>query len=124
MRDIGFIVIKMLDIGLVAIYFFVVGIVVARLFDYALSKLQPNNYKDIPLFQLFLEIILQLFALGIIAYIVRNIIKLIPFPLDGVAGFNHRELKELEGGEVMSLVLIVFSKNLQDKILYFIEKML
>ena len=124
MRNIGFIIIKMLDIGLVAIYFFVVGIVVARLFDYALSKVQPKNYKDIPLFQLFLEIIVQLFALGILAYIVRNIIKLIPFPLDGVAGFNHRELKELEGGEVMSLVLIVFSKNLQDKILYFIERIL
>ena len=124
MRDIGYIIIKMIDIGLVAMYFFVVGILVARLFDYVLSKLQPKNYKDISLFQLFLEIILQLFALGIIAYIVRNIIKLIPFPLDGIAGYNHRELKELEGGEVMSLVLIVFSKNLQDKILYFIEKML
>jgi hypothetical protein len=65
-----------------------------------------------------------LFALGIIAYVLRNLVKLIPFPLDGVAGFHHERLKELDGGEVMALVLILFQRNLIDKVLYFVKRVL
>lgn len=119
-----FLTVKLLDIGLVTIYFFILGLATAKGFDAIMGDFDEDGYKNTPLWQLFIEIVVQLFALGIIAYILRNIVKLIPYPLDGVAGFNHSRLKELDGGEVMALVLILFQRNLIDKVLYFVKRTL
>jgi hypothetical protein len=120
----AFVAVKILDIGLVTIYFFVLGLAAAKGFDAVMGEFHEDNFKDVPIWRLFLEIIAQLFALGIIAYVLRNLVRLIPFPLDGVAGFHHQRLKELDGGEVMALVLILFQRNLIDKVLYFVKRVL
>lgn len=120
----AFVAVKLLDIGLVTIYFFVFGLAAAKGFDAVMGEFKEENFDDVPLLTLFLQIIAQLFALGIIAYVLRNIVKLIPFPLDGVAGFHHSRLKELDGGEVMALVLILFQRNLIDKVIYFVKRVL
>ena len=120
----AFVAVKLLDIGLVTIYFFVLGLAAAKGFDAIMGEFKEERLDKVPIWRLFLEIIAQLFALGIIAYILRNVVKLIPFPLDGVAGFHHERLKELDGGEVMALVLILFQRNLIDKVLYFVKRVL
>jgi magnesium-transporting ATPase (P-type) len=119
-----FVAVKLLDIGLVTIYFFVLGLAAAKIFDNMLGVFEEENYDNIPTWRIFLEIILQLFFIGVIAYVLRNLVKLIPFPLDGVAGFEHIRLKELDGGEVMALVLILFQRSLIDKVLYFVNRVL
>jgi hypothetical protein len=120
----AFLAVKLLDIGLVTIYFFVLGLAAAKGFDAVMGEFKEENFDEVPLWKLFLQIVAQLFALGIIAYVLRNVVKLIPFPLDGVAGFQHERLKELDGGEVMALVLILFQRNLIDKVLYFVKRVL
>jgi hypothetical protein len=120
----AFVAVKLLDIGLVTIYFFVLGLAAAKGFDAVMGEFKEENFDEVPLWKLFLQIVAQLFALGIIAYVLRNVVKLIPFPLDGVAGFQHERLKELDGGEVMALVLILFQRNLIDKVLYFVKRVL
>ena len=120
----AFVAVKLLDIGLVTIYFFVLGLAAAKGFDAVMGEFKEERLDKVPIWRLFLEIIAQLFALGIIAYVLRNVVKLIPFPLDGVAGFHHERLKELDGGEVMALVLILFQRNLIDKVLYFVKRVL
>jgi len=120
----AFLLVKLLDIGLVTVYFFVLGLAAAKAFDGVMGDFDEENYRKISMLQLFVEIVLQLFALGVISYVLRNIVRLIPFPLDGVAGFHHDRLKELDGGEVMALVLILFQHNLIDKVLYFVRRVL
>ena len=120
----AFVLVKLLDIGLVTVYFFVLGLAAAKAFDGVMGDFDEENYQKISMLQLFVEIVLQLFALGVISYILRNVVRLIPFPLDGVAGFHHNRLKELDGGEVMALVLILFQHNLINKVLYFVRRVL
>lgn len=117
-----FLGVKLLDIGLVTMYYFVLAIAVARITDTVAGKFIESDYKDVPQWALFLEILLQLFIIGVVAYILRNIVSMIPFPLDGVAGYNHFRLKELEGGEIMAVILILFQRNLFEKISYFLGK--
>ena len=119
-----FVAVKLLDIGLVTMYFFVLGLAAAKVFDNMLGVFEEDNYDNIPTWRLFLEIVVQLFFIGIVAYILRNVVKLIPFPFDGVGGFEHARLKELDGGEVMALVLILFQHSLIDKVLYFVNRVL
>ena len=120
----AFLLVKLLDIGLVTVYFFVLGLAAAKAFDGVMGDFDEENYQKISMLQLFVEIVLQLFALGVISYVLRYIVRLIPFPLDGVAGFHHNRLKELDGGEVMALVLILFQHNLINKVLYFVKRVL
>jgi hypothetical protein len=52
----------------------------------------------------------------------RNVVEMIPSPVDGIAGFQHSRLKELEGGHILIVVTILFQKNLQEKVLLLGER--
>jgi hypothetical protein len=119
-----FLAVKLVDIGLTTTYFFVIGLVCAKLFDLVYGKFKKEDYKSVSKPMLLLDILGHLFMIGITAYILRNIIGLIPFPLDGVAGFQHKRLKELSGGTVLAMILLFFQQNLRDKITYFAESVL
>ena len=80
----AFVAVKLLDIGLVTIYFFVLGLAAAKGFDAIMGEFKEERLDKVPIWRLFLEIIAQLFALGIIAYVLRNVVKLIPFPGSGL----------------------------------------
>ncbi len=117
-----FLAVKLLDIGLVTTYFFVFGIVIAKLFDLFYGKFNKEDYDKKSQILVFLEIVLHLFLIGVVAYALRNLVGFIPFPLEGVAGFRHERLKELEGGHVLALVMVLFQKNLLKKISYFADR--
>jgi hypothetical protein len=114
-----FLATKLTDIGLVTVYYFVIGILAAKLFDVAYGKFKKEDYEKRSILTLFAEIVFHLFLIGIVAYSLRNVVSAIPFPFEGVGGFQHARLKEKEGGFVLSLVLVLFQKNLTKKISYF-----
>ena len=58
--------------------------------------------------------ILALF--GILAYIGRNILQLIPFPLDGVYNFKYTDVKEVSSGALILWILLNYSPILANKI--------
>jgi hypothetical protein len=110
---------KITDIGLVTVYYFLIGVVLSGIIDRTLGKFDQTQYKDVSTIQLTVEICGHLFLLGILAYMLRNIIGMIPFPLEGLGGFRHAQLKEIDGGIILSFILIFFQSNLNDKITYF-----
>ena len=120
----AFIVAKLLDIGLVTVYYFFIGFVLSALIDDALGEFNTDNYKNTSTLWIVLEIIVHLFSLGILSYVMRNLIERIPYPLEGYGGFHHIRLKEIQGGIVLSFVLLFFQKNLNDKILYLKKRVL
>ena len=115
----GFLTIKLIDIGYVTSLYFVFGLLASKAFDYYYDKFDPEDYKSLPFWKLLGSILLHTFALGITAYILRNLIAIIPFPLDGVAGFRHHRLKEIGGGVMLSVILVLFQNNLINKVNYF-----
>ena len=116
-----FLGVKLLDIGLTTTYFFVIGLAAAKVFDAIYGKFKREDYKKMNKGLLFLDIVFHMFLVGITAYALRNVIGLIPFPLEGVAGFEHKRLKELSGGTALSLILLFFQDNLRDKVSYFAD---
>jgi hypothetical protein len=68
--------------------------------------------------QLF-HILLLIGFFGIISYIIRRIVREIPFPLNGMYGFDYLRLKELnESSTFTAIFLISFSVLIQKKIDY------
>jgi hypothetical protein len=70
-------------------------------------------------FLLFLEICGQLFIIGILVYILRNLIELIPFPLEGIYGYQHTKVRELySGGIALTFGIFYAQENIKQKLNY------
>jgi hypothetical protein len=110
--------IKIIDIGFLTILYFTIGYI----FSYYVNKLyEPFNPKQPHSNQyiIFLEVCLQLFLIGIMVYIIRNLVALIPWPLDGVFGYDHKRVKELNsGGAALAFGIFYAQDNIKDKMTY------
>ena len=114
--------IKLLDITYISGIYGVVAIVISILLNSAFGEFDQEHANSKSLFRLFLEIWIQLSVISIVAYIIRNIIELIPFPLDGVSGFSHKKVKELSGGIIYSFLFFFYQTGLRNKIDYTINR--
>lgn len=68
------------------------------------------------------EITAILALFGILAYIGRNVLQQIPFPLEGVYGFKYMDVKEVSSGTLILWILINFSPILANKIKIIIKR--
>ena len=73
---------------------------------------------------LILEIILFFWIVSIILYIVWNITPMIPFPLDGIMGYDHLKVKELHLASLFTFILFFLQKNYKLKLDYVYSKIL
>jgi hypothetical protein len=91
----------------------------AKVFDYIyIDILQENktNWKTYPISIFTLNLIFHFFLIGVAVYFIRNFVQLIPYPLEGVAGYHHSRLKELGGGAILTFMIFLFQENLSDKV--------
>jgi len=114
--------IKILDIGYITVIYVMLGIILARLCDKKLGKFDEKKAKEKPIFQHLIELILLLWFIGVVIYIVRNLVPLIPFPLDGYYGFKHLKVKELTSATFFTITFMYFQVYYQNKIKYIFSK--
>jgi hypothetical protein len=115
----AFVSVKLIDIGITYTYFFVLGLIMAKAFDYVyIDILHENktNWKTYPISIFTLNLIFHFFLIGVAVYFIRNFVQLIPYPLEGVAGYQHSRLKELGGGAILTFMIFLFQENLSDKV--------
>lgn len=100
---------KTFDLGVVGIYFLVLGIATSIL----ITKIVGDTPKGRPRpkmtpSMLALKILFRTFLIMVSAYMIRNLVEIIPFPLDGVGGFEHKRIRELDGGVMLAFAIIEF----------------
>ena len=109
--------IKILDIGFITSIYIILGIVFAKILDHLIGKFDEEKEKEKSNLKVIFEIILLSWFMGIIIYIVRNVISLIPFPLHGYFEFNHFRVKELTSAYIFCITFIYFQEYYQLKVL-------
>jgi hypothetical protein len=112
----------------------IIGYIIARI----LSKIfifDENKYKDkngkVTLegkIKLGIEIICEMALIGVCIYAARQIVQILPFPLDGwkgvetpdgFSGYQHKKLREWQNPYPIAFFIVLFQDHLKAKISYF-----
>ena len=115
-NEILFRVIKIIDIIYIAILYFCVAYFFGYYIDLFFINLYGVDFESKSSAVLSFEILTQIIFIAIFCYIGRNIVELIPFPLDGVNGFDHSRVKELTIGAFLTVFIVMFQYSMQNKI--------
>lgn len=110
--------IKLLDIGYLTVIYFIIGYGLSYFVNKLYKPFDPKH-PHTSRTMILLEICLQLFLIGLLVYIIRNIVSLIPWPLEGVYGYEHQRVKELySGGVALAFGVFYAQDNIKDKMAY------
>jgi hypothetical protein len=102
--------IKIIDIGYITTIYFCIGYIVSYYLNNLYENFDTNLKHD--KFLLIIDIIKNIYIIGILFYIIRNIVSLVPFPFEGISGYQHTRVKELGSGGV-ALGFAMFSCQLK-----------
>lgn len=108
----GFRIVKILDIGYTTLIYFMMGLIIAGIIDILYGKYDEKAEKKKSLTRKTLDLVGMIWLNGVIIYFIRNVAELIPSPFDGLYGFQHNRLKELDSAYVFDFVLIYNQPNL------------
>ena len=108
--------IKLIDIGYITAIYMLLGILAAKLCDKYFGEFDADAENKKPFAQSMAELILYLWFIGIVIYIVRNLVPLVPFPLDGIYGFDHLKVKEVTSAATFAVAFIYFQVFYQQKL--------
>lgn len=110
--------IKIIDIAYVAAIYLTLGAVLSITIDRQIGKFDPLEADKQSTAALYGEVLLHFACIGILMYIVRNLVEWIPFPLNGVGGYDHMKLNELKNAGLFGVIFFLFQNNLRDKLIY------
>uniref|UniRef100_A0A6C0HLX8 Uncharacterized protein n=1 Tax=viral metagenome TaxID=1070528 RepID=A0A6C0HLX8_9ZZZZ len=112
--------IKIIDIIHLTILNFLAGYLISHYINTLFPEFDPNyNHNK---FLLLLEVLLQISIIGVLIYLLRNVISLIPFPLNNIYGFDHSKMNRLPYGQI-ALSFGIFSAQfiLKNKLEYLLK---
>lgn len=109
--------IKILDIAYIFSFYAAAGFFLSILLERIFPKYTKDKYDKMSSAKLLIEICLQFAAIGIIVYIVKNLFELVPFPFDGIYGYEHLKVKEVSNAMPLIYTILYFQDSLKDKLL-------
>ena len=110
--------VKIIDIAYVAAIYLTLGAVLSITIDRQLGEFNSEEADKKSTAQLYGEILLHFALVGILIYIVRNIVEWIPYPLNGMYGYEHLKLNELRNAGLFGVIFFLFQNNLKNKLIY------
>ena len=123
--------IKCFDITLLGCYYLLFGLVAAvairRVCDARKreSEREKGNGDDalatMPMSTLLVRIVARTCLIALAVYFTRITVKKIPFPLDGVGGFRHARVKEINGGVIIAFAVIALQTHFVAEIKHLIN---
>ena len=116
----SFLCIKIIAIIFYSLIYFIIGFVSSLLLNKYIpitkEEEKEDNPKNIPILKLLVECILIFSFVSVIFFFLRKIIKHIPYPLQGISGFDKGLLKELNGVALLAPIFMTFQVKFVKKL--------
>lgn len=123
-----FIFAKVADIGLVTFYYLSITItasillqLVTQVYDKYTAPKEGEKAKST--IRLFFEIVANIFFIAVTLWVTRNVIERVPFPFEGLGGYQHARLSHETMAQIGTLALILFQTSLMEKIKVFNDRL-
>lgn len=110
-------IIRLLGVAYVGLLSFILSF----LSSHWLDKITPELDQSKPKWRTFIELCFQFALIGALIYMSRGLIKKIPFPLEGTAGYIHSQLGELRSLPLIVFIFMFFQQRTQDKMRFLIS---
>ena len=112
--------IKIISIIYVSILYASIGLILTYgldkfLFNSSSIKTDDKSIEEMTILWVIITTVLFVGCLGVVSYIGRNLIQMIPFPFEGVNGFEYMRVKEVASGGLLLVFLIAFSQTIAKK---------
>ena len=112
--------IKIIAILYVSVLYAVVGLLLTQILDKYIFHSDNILTDEVSVSKMntiyvVLSTTLLIGFIGVISYIGRNIIQMIPFPFEGIHGFEYMKVKEVASGGLLLVFLIAFSQTIAKK---------
>lgn len=114
--------IKVLDIGYLTALYFALGFAASLALDRAYGEFDLDRARATSVPVLALQATGQLWVLGVVVYALRNLVGALPFPLDGVAGFDHARVREVQGSAIVVFALLLFQNNMAARLKHLYDR--
>jgi hypothetical protein len=122
-NELAFRTVKIMDIGYITTIYFVAAFFISTWIDRrVLGPFKPEVADRKTTLRLFLECLAHIYVVGVVIYIMRNIVEKIPSPWNGVAGLDHLRVKELTNAAVFTFIFLFYQKHLRDKLFYLSDR--
>ena len=115
-------IIKIFDIAYIFSFYALAGFFCSIFINKIFPIYTKEKYKKYSRGKLIAEICIQFATIGVMVYLIKNLFQLIPFPLDGVHGYHHGKVKELESAFPLIYTILFFQDHLKDKLLTLASK--
>ncbi len=114
-----FIAAKTADLFLTSFYFFAFGVIGSILLNIITQTYEnytmADRTKEKSLGRLMIEIVFNIFFIIALLWTIRNVVPMIPFPLEGYGGYQHARLSLPTILLLSSMILFFFQTTLMDK---------
>jgi hypothetical protein len=110
-------IIRILGVAYVGLLSFIISFLLSHWLDKITPELDKSKKKWIT----FIEVSFQFALIGALIYLSRGLIKKVPFPLEGTAGYIHSQLGELRSLPLIVFIFMFFQQRTQDKMRYLIS---
>jgi hypothetical protein len=115
-RELVIRLIKLLDMGYAGTVYILSAIFLVSIINKIEGEYNQLEEEKKSTGKLLLNVVLNMWLIFILAYIVRNLFHIIPFPLEGVYGYKHMIVKEVSNSAIFIAFMVVFDKSLQERI--------
>ena len=110
--------IKILDIGLLGVYYFIGSVIFVTLFNNMFRKIfksKKQELKNISTATLIFQTCIQSSVILIASFYLRHFIRAIPYPLEGICDYKHSMTKEINGGIMLSFAMITTFSDFKER---------
>jgi hypothetical protein len=116
--------IKIADIAWVSLIYFIIAQISGLYLDYFFEYLFGKDYDNKTISTLTFEVLLQVICIGILVYIIKNIVGTKPLNFFSIfnlqyfknKGYDHTVLFELINAPLLVLFITLFQYSMQDKL--------
>jgi len=111
--------IKIVDIGwATSVYFMLAFCTVWFMFGHDYDPASATEANK-PTWLLGMEIVGHIWLIGTLSYFARNLFGLVPWPFDGIYGFDHLLVKEVNTSFTYSVLVVMFDTRFQKQVAEF-----